>query len=692
MVDEETKKLLADRAPGGLRHPRGEPRRPRRPRARAARQGDARQGRGRRDLRAAAPPARAARRGPARPTATRRRSRRSRSPQEIRDRVAANGDRPAERGRGRRRSLTPPGAGGDVHGDPGLGPAGPPPEPPPDYAMTDPIGPTPRPTTSRRSTTPRAEAAVRELLIAIGEDPDREGLRDTPARVARAYAELTAGLRMSAEDVLTTTFDIGHDEMVLVRDIELWSMCEHHLVPFTGVAHVGYIPAESGKITGLSKLARLVDVYAKRPQVQERLTTQVADALMEILEAARRDRRDRGRAPLHDDARGPQGRRQHDHLRGARHHARARRPAPRRWPDPRGRCRGTRSSVRSDRPRLMGVVNVTPDSFSDGGRWRRRRGRDRPRPRAARRGRRHPRRRRRVDPAGRDPAAASTRSSTAWSRSSRALAADGCGRLRRHDARRGRRGARSRPAPRSSTTSPAGWPTPTILDVVAALEATYVAMHWRGARRPDAGARRRTTSRAAWSRRSSRELGERVEAALAAGDRADDRIVLDPGLGLRQDRRAQLGAAARARRSCTALGFPLLVGASRKSFLGSLLADAGRHAAAGRRAGGRQHRAHRAARRSRGCGASGCTTYAPARTPSRVPRRDCEQGGATDERRRAGRSTRHRVLRPPRRLRLRAARRPDLRDRPRARPRHRAGGGLATTCGTPSTTEVSWPR
>lgn len=131
----------------------------------------------------------------------------------------------------------------------------------------------------------RAAAAVRELLIAIGEDPEREGLKETPARVARAYAELTAGLRLTAEDVLTTTFDLGHDEMVLVRDIELWSMCEHHLVPFTGVAHVGYIPSETGKITGLSKLARLVDVYAKRPQVQERLTTQVADSLMEILDA-----------------------------------------------------------------------------------------------------------------------------------------------------------------------------------------------------------------------------------------------------------------------------------------------------------------------------------------------------------------------------------------------------------------------
>ncbi|HET6153890.1 MAG TPA: GTP cyclohydrolase I FolE [Marmoricola sp.] len=131
----------------------------------------------------------------------------------------------------------------------------------------------------------RAAAAVRELLLAMGEDPDREGLKETPARVARAYEELTHGLRQTAGDVLTTTFDLGHNEMVLVRDIELWSMCEHHLVPFTGVAHVGYIPSETGKITGLSKLARLVDVYAKRPQVQERLTTQVADSLMEILGA-----------------------------------------------------------------------------------------------------------------------------------------------------------------------------------------------------------------------------------------------------------------------------------------------------------------------------------------------------------------------------------------------------------------------
>jgi GTP cyclohydrolase IA len=127
--------------------------------------------------------------------------------------------------------------------------------------------------------------AVRDLLVGIGEDPDRDGLKQTPERVARAYLEIFAGLWQEPEDVLTTTFDLGHDEMILVKDIEVRSMCEHHLVPFSGVAHVGYIPAHSGKVTGLSKLARLVDVYAKRPQVQERLTTQIADSLVEILDA-----------------------------------------------------------------------------------------------------------------------------------------------------------------------------------------------------------------------------------------------------------------------------------------------------------------------------------------------------------------------------------------------------------------------
>lgn len=129
----------------------------------------------------------------------------------------------------------------------------------------------------------RIVAAVRELLIGIGENPDREGLRDTPKRVATAYAELFAGLHQEPAEVLATTFDLGHDEMVLVKDIEVWSVCEHHLLPFTGLAHVGYIPNEDGQITGLSKLARLVDVYAKRPQVQERLTTQIAEQLLETL-------------------------------------------------------------------------------------------------------------------------------------------------------------------------------------------------------------------------------------------------------------------------------------------------------------------------------------------------------------------------------------------------------------------------
>jgi GTP cyclohydrolase I len=132
----------------------------------------------------------------------------------------------------------------------------------------------------------RAEAAVHELLIAIGEDPTRDGLLDTPARVARAYEEMFRGLRQHPAEVLTTTFELGHDEMVLVKDIELASCCEHHLVPFYGFAHVGYIPGAGGRIAGLSKLARLVDVFAKRPQVQERLTTQVADSLCELLEPA----------------------------------------------------------------------------------------------------------------------------------------------------------------------------------------------------------------------------------------------------------------------------------------------------------------------------------------------------------------------------------------------------------------------
>jgi GTP cyclohydrolase I len=130
---------------------------------------------------------------------------------------------------------------------------------------------------------PRAEAAVRELLLAIGEDPDREGLLETPGRVARAARELYAGLWQDPADMLSKTFSIDHEELIIVRDIPMYSTCEHHLLPFHGVAHIGYIPASDGKVTGLSKLGRLVEVFARRPQVQEQITTQIADALVEHL-------------------------------------------------------------------------------------------------------------------------------------------------------------------------------------------------------------------------------------------------------------------------------------------------------------------------------------------------------------------------------------------------------------------------
>ncbi|MGB2757595.1 MAG: GTP cyclohydrolase I FolE [Acidimicrobiia bacterium] len=127
------------------------------------------------------------------------------------------------------------------------------------------------------------EAAVRTILTAIGEDPDRDGLVSTPERVARMYAEVCSGLHEDPAVHLATTFEADHDEMVMVRDIPLYSLCEHHLIPFHGVAHVAYIPGADGRITGLSKLARLVDGFARRPQVQERLTSQVADALVHAL-------------------------------------------------------------------------------------------------------------------------------------------------------------------------------------------------------------------------------------------------------------------------------------------------------------------------------------------------------------------------------------------------------------------------
>ena len=129
---------------------------------------------------------------------------------------------------------------------------------------------------------PRIERAVREILLAVGEDPDREGLLKTPNRVARAYGELMAGLQYDPKQHLKTVFNERYDEVVLLRDIEFHSLCEHHLLPFTGRAHVAYLP--DGKVVGLSKLARLVEGFARRPQVQERLTTQIADALTEELQ------------------------------------------------------------------------------------------------------------------------------------------------------------------------------------------------------------------------------------------------------------------------------------------------------------------------------------------------------------------------------------------------------------------------
>ena len=145
---------------------------------------------------------------------------------------------------------------------------------------------TPDPTAEPQGTSvdlPRVEAAVRELLAAIGEDPERDGLLDTPARVARMYAEVCSGLHDDPRRHLRTTFEANHDEMIMVRDIAFHSLCEHHLVPFFGRAHVAYIPNEEGRITGLSKLARLTLGYARRPQVQERLTTQIAEGIEEVL-------------------------------------------------------------------------------------------------------------------------------------------------------------------------------------------------------------------------------------------------------------------------------------------------------------------------------------------------------------------------------------------------------------------------
>ena len=293
--------LQADqqRPPGGLRHPHREPGRARRPGPGAVREGDPGPRRGGRGLPAAAAVAEAARldrlgrpgavgaaaghpaaAGGERPRTAQRSPTGSTPPAGgAPSRPVARRCRPGTAGSCRRQL---PGPASPVRADCRRRARLP---------VTDRGGRRPAVDVDRASAPPVGEfdhdrivAAVREILIGIGEDPDRDGLRDTPERVARAYAEMFQGLRQNPEDVLATVFDLGHDEFVLVKDIEVWSCCEHHLVPFTGVAHVGYIPNADGRITGLSKLARLVDLYAKRPQVQERLTTQVADALERILE------------------------------------------------------------------------------------------------------------------------------------------------------------------------------------------------------------------------------------------------------------------------------------------------------------------------------------------------------------------------------------------------------------------------
>src|SRR4051812_47982661 len=150
--------------------------------------------------------------------------------------------------------------------------------------MTDPLHAVPEVGTGGTIDKPRIERAVREILEAIGEDPERDGLARTPARVAAMYEEIFSGLHENPGQHLTVTFEAQHDEMVMVRDIPIFSACEHHLTPFHGMAHVAYIPGDNGRITGLSKIARLVEGYARRPQVQERLTSQIADAMVDVLD------------------------------------------------------------------------------------------------------------------------------------------------------------------------------------------------------------------------------------------------------------------------------------------------------------------------------------------------------------------------------------------------------------------------
>ena len=383
---------------------------------------------------------------------------------------------------------------------------------------------------------------------------------------------------MRAEDVLTTTFDIGHDEMVLVRDIELWSMCEHHLVPFTGVAHVGYIPNEDGKITGLSKIARLVDVYAKRPQVQERLTTQVADSMMRLLEPRGVIVVYRVRAPVHDDAGRAQAGIEDRDQRGSRPAARSCDPGRGHEPHPRFVTRDTGAVTdRSGRPAayvsglptpdrclVMGVVNVTPDSFSDGGMWfepedavghgleMRAAGADlldvggeSTRPGAER----PPldEELHRVLPVVAGLVAAGAAVSIDTMRAEVAVRAVEVGACLVNDVS-------------------GGLADPDMLPAVADLGVAYNAMHWRG----------HSSTMQDWATYEDvlcdvrRELDARVEAALGAGI-ARDRLSIDPGLGFAK-RAGHNWTLLRNLDAFVETGLPVMVGSSRKSFLGLLLA------------------------------------------------------------------------------------------------------------------------
>ena len=383
---------------------------------------------------------------------------------------------------------------------------------------------------------PRIEAAIREILIAIGEDPDREGLRETPARVARSYDELFAGLSQDPAETVSAVFDIGHHEMILVKDIAVYSICEHHLLPFHGVAHVAYIPGEHGRITGLSKLARLVDVYARRPQVQERLAHADRRRARRARGRPRRDRRARVRAPVHVDAGRAQAGGADGHVRGPGRDARRRdqgrgdephrRPVGGRVPQP-GVPKPPAPEPRTPETRclVIGVLNVTPDSFSDGGRfeavddaiaWGLQ---------LAGRRRRHRRRRRRVDAAGRRARRARARASAHPTRG-RGPRGGGHPRERRHDARRDRRRGdrggrehgerRLRRARRRRDGERRSAPT----------GVDYIAMHWRAHsdRMDDLDAYADVVAEVRG------ELEARVAALTAAGiDPA--RIILDPGLG-----------------------------------------------------------------------------------------------------------------------------------------------------------------